>query len=148
MAAFPPEIRGQAAEAGEQKSEGGYRKPMVGGPKPEGGMQKPETRNGPSDDIGEDAEGATTIEGGAVSTNENVAPPASDEEGYNWPEGSEVATEVAVQVASAPEAADAPLPSLDELVKRIPPDVRETLDELFRVKFVGVMRASPSSLKS
>ena len=139
-------MRGQAAEAGEQKSEGGYRKPMVGGPKPEG--EKPQTRNGPSDDIGEDAEGATTIEGEAVSNNENMAPPASDEEGYNWPEGSEVATEVAAQVTSAPEAANAPLPSLDELVKRIPPDVRETLDDLFRVKFVSVKRVLPTSLKS
>jgi hypothetical protein len=41
-----------------------------------------------------------------------------------------------------------PLPSLDELVKRIPADVRETLDDLFRVKFVSVKRISPSSLKS
>lgn len=34
----------------------------------------------------------------------------------------------------------APLPKLDDLVARIPAPVRETLDELFRAKFIAVRR--------
>jgi hypothetical protein len=33
-----------------------------------------------------------------------------------------------------------PLPELDELVARIPADVRETLGELFRARFVSVKK--------
>ncbi len=33
-----------------------------------------------------------------------------------------------------------PLPALDDLVARIPGPVRETLDELFRAKFIGVRK--------
>ncbi|MEO5958636.1 MAG: hypothetical protein ABIZ49_02265 [Opitutaceae bacterium] len=32
------------------------------------------------------------------------------------------------------------LPPLDDLVRLIPPEIRETLDDLFRVKFVRVQR--------
>ena len=39
------------------------------------------------------------------------------------------------------------LPPLDELVKRIPPEVRETLDDLFRVKYVRVVRVPKKALK-
>lgn len=39
------------------------------------------------------------------------------------------------------------LPALESMVKRIPPEVREALDELFRVKFVSVQRLPASSLK-
>ncbi|MBK9992045.1 MAG: hypothetical protein IPP19_15315 [Verrucomicrobia bacterium] len=53
-----------------------------------------------------------------------------------------------MQNGSAPEVVTAPLPSLDELIQRIPSGVRDTLDELFRVKFVSVKRTNPSSLKS
>jgi hypothetical protein len=38
-------------------------------------------------------------------------------------------------------------PPLDELVKHIPHEIRETLDELFRVKFVRVQRVPPDALK-
>lgn len=41
-----------------------------------------------------------------------------------------------------------PLPALDELVKRIPVDTRELLDELFRAKFTTVRRVKKSDLKS
>lgn len=147
VAAFPPEIRGQTPEAGSNGPEIGYRKPVVGGPKPEVRSQKPEVRVEPTDDAGEDAEVATTPEAN-FSPETNTAAPSSDDEGYNWPEGSAAASETAVPTAVTPEAVNAPLPSLDELVKRIPPDVRETLDDLFRVKFVAVRRVSPTSLKS
>lgn len=50
----------------------------------------------------------------------------------------------------APEETDepsSPLPALDDLVKRIPGPVRETLDELFRAKFVKVQRVPKSALR-
>lgn len=39
------------------------------------------------------------------------------------------------------------LPGLDELVKRIPEETRELLDELFRAKFTTVRRVKPTDLK-
>ena len=147
VAAFPEEVRGQALEVGDQKSEVGYRKPMVGESKPETRSQKPEVSVDPSEDVGEDAEVATKTEPN-LAAEATVAPPPSDDEGYNWPEGSEVASEAVAPTTATPEVANAPLPSLDDLVKRIPADVRETLEDLFRVKFVAVKRIAPSSLKS
>lgn len=40
------------------------------------------------------------------------------------------------------------LPPLDELVKRIPPEVRETLEDLFRAKFVTVRRVPAKALNA
>ena len=55
---------------------------------------------------------------------------------------------VAVAAPEAVEDADPKnLPALDELVKRIPADVRATLDELFRAKFVTVRRLPKKALK-
>jgi hypothetical protein len=49
----------------------------------------------------------------------------------------------------ASEATDlSPLPSLEELVQRIPVEARAALDDLFRAKFTGVRRVSKKSLKS
>ncbi len=62
----------------------------------------------------------------AQATGETVKPPA--------------AVTVAVEVESSP------LPALDDLVPRIPADVREMLDDLFRVKFVSVRRISKQAL--
>lgn len=55
-------------------------------------------------------------------------------------------------VAAARAASDegevaAPLPPLDSLVSRVPPEVREVLDELFRARFTGVRRVSSRALK-
>lgn len=41
----------------------------------------------------------------------------------------------------------APTPSLDALIARIPAETRETLEDLFRVKFTGVRRVSRDVLK-
>ena len=46
------------------------------------------------------------------------------------------------------EVAAKPLPTLDEMVKRIPAETRDLLDELFRVKFVAVRRVRKSDLKT
>ena len=84
------------------------------------------------------------------------AGPVPDDETTQWPEGT-TAVEVAkapVEDVSAsefaaprPSAPDAPLPALEAMVARIPANVRETLDELFRVKFINVQRLPTSSLK-
>jgi hypothetical protein len=42
---------------------------------------------------------------------------------------------------------DTPLPALDIMVARIPAEVRGALDDLFRVKFTGVVRIPANSLK-
>jgi hypothetical protein len=39
------------------------------------------------------------------------------------------------------------LPPLDDLVQRIPANVRDALNDLFRVKFVRVQRVPKSALK-
>lgn len=99
-----------------------------------------------SDDAGEEAEVAKAETNQSVEA--NGAPPP-DEEGFVWPEGAAPQTAVAVASVDQEEPApDAPLPSLDDLVKRIPPDVRETLDDLFRVRFISVKRVAQGSLRS
>lgn len=110
-------------------------------------IQKPVIKAEPTEDTGEDAEVATKTNE-VLATNENATPSAPDDEGYVWPEGTEAATEIPVQNGVAPEVVNIPLPSLDELMKRIPPAVLATLDDLFRVKFVSVKRTNPTSLKS
>ena len=40
------------------------------------------------------------------------------------------------------------LPPLDELVKRLSPEVRDALDDLFRAKFVRVARVPRKALKA
>jgi hypothetical protein len=53
-----------------------------------------------------------------------------------------------VQAAEEKEDQRRAMPSLAELVNRLAPDVRETLDDLFRVKFTTVRRVPKSGLKS
>ena len=76
-----------------------------------------------------------------------------------WPGDSDEASFLAdardrgeppVPVAAAPEetAAAGELPPLDQLVARVPAEVREALDDLFRAKFTRVQRVAPASLKS
>ena len=59
---------------------------------------------------------------------------------------SKAARELAEAAAEA-AAEKKGLPSLDTLVNQIPADVRDTLDELFRVKFVKVARVPKKVLK-
>ena len=88
--------------------------------------------------------------------------PGAEEEGtVTWPD--EVAESsfladarargepVAVTPKTAPDDAEerdrTELPSLDDLVQRIPAEVRETLDDLFRARFVTVKRVPKRALK-
>lgn len=58
--------------------------------------------------------------------------------------------EPVVHAKAVPERDEAPvrLPPLDDLVKRIPGPVRETLDELFRARFTSVRRVPAEALKT
>jgi len=113
------------------------------------GSRKSENGTDTADDAGEEAAAVVTSTEPSQSTEPNGVPPSPpDEEGFVWPEGAAPAEAVSVGASEADSASDAPLPTLDDLVKRIPSAARETLDELFRVKFVGVKRVDRNALKS
>ena len=46
-----------------------------------------------------------------------------------------------------PEPGEASLPPMEDLVKRIPAETRELMEELFRARFVTVKRVPKSALK-
>lgn len=98
------------------------------------------------DETGEEAAPAAITPAETEPTASPNGATTADEEGFVWPEGAAPQAEPAV--ANVPAAEDAPLPKLDELTKRIPPSVRETLDDLFRARFVAVHRVSPKTLKT
>lgn len=100
----------------------------------------------------------------AHATTGMAGAPVFDDEGPMWPdEAAESAMRVEVaergetlSSKAAREAADAAaeeaaekknLPKLDDLIERIPADVRDTLEDLFRVKFVKVARMPKKALK-
>lgn len=98
--------------------------------------------------------------GDSIAAAEAVAP-LDDPNGAGWPdEAAESAFRAEARergeapVATPPAAENSDdtdakgLPSLDELVQRIPADVRETLDELFRARFVTVKRVPKRALKA
>jgi hypothetical protein len=64
------------------------------------------------------------------------------------------ASEMGRILGTSPDPAGAPveekeiLPPLDDLVARIPAEVRAVIDELFRAKFVAVRRMPKEALKS
>lgn len=61
--------------------------------------------------------------------------------------GEAVSEPATVAVIEAEESSGQPLPKLAELIDRIPPEVRETLDDLFRARFVTVKRFPKKALK-
>jgi hypothetical protein len=62
--------------------------------------------------------------------------------------GPAVAPPAATAGLAKEETDASPLPSLNELVERIPAEARAALDDLFRAKFTGVRRVSTKSLKT
>jgi hypothetical protein len=89
-----------------------------------------------------------------------VESPAAEAEtvGANWPDDSAEAAFLAearergeVVVAARPaepveESESTPLPALNDLVQRIPPEVRGALEDLFRARFVAVKRVPKKAL--
>ena len=101
----------------------------------------------------------------ATATQGTTGAPTFDEEGPVWPdEAAESAMRAEVTARgetlnskAAREAAEAAaeaaaekknLPKLDDLIERIPADVRDTLEDLFRAKFVKVARTPKKALKN
>lgn len=62
-------------------------------------------------------------------------------------ERGEVSTPVKAREEIAEETDARPLPDLDVLVARIPPEVRESLEDLFRARFVRVARVPRKALR-
>jgi hypothetical protein len=100
----------------------------------------------------------------ATATTGASGAPTFDEEGPVWPDessesamraevterGETLNSKAARELAEAAAEAAAEkknLPKLDDLINRIPADVRDTLEDLFRVKFVKVARAPKKALK-
>ncbi len=109
------------------------------------------------------APAAAAESGEAAEAVAAVAVVAASEEtgGATWPDESAEAAfladarergepVVATKTADeAPEENDSKaLPPLNELVERIPTEVRETLEELFRARFVNVKRMPKKALKT
>jgi hypothetical protein len=84
---------------------------------------------------------------------------SGEEENAPWPMGDEAAflsearergeTVVPVAASASEELAveKGALPSVDEMVARLPAEVRTTLDDLFRAKFTAVRRVPAKVLK-
>jgi len=80
------------------------------------------------------------------------APWPTDEVGESalLAEARERGETVAAKPAASHEEAEAetgPLPTLDEMVQRIPAEVRDVLEDLYRAKFTAVRRVSAKFLK-
>ena len=89
-----------------------------------------------------------TIEAVAAAAGAPNAWPDETAEAAMMPElksRGELATPAATQAVEETDTKN--LPPLAELVKRIPPEVREALDDLFRVKFTTVRRVPAKALK-
>lgn len=113
----------------------------------------PDFEEGAVSDVTDAADVAEPIDGGA-----------SDDEGPRWPdEATESAflsgqtprlAEISVPLAKDPapksekEPLNVPLPPLQTLVDRIPAEARETLEDLFRARFVSVKRVQAENLKA
>ena len=98
----------------------------------------------------------STERAAAVAVVEDEAPWPTDEAGESAflataRENGEVVTPAApvapvVREAASEDDSKAALPALDSLVQRIPAEVRETLEELFRAKFTAVRRVPTKAL--
>lgn len=99
---------------------------------------------------------------GAAGAEAGGAGLVGGEEGGMWPDATAesqfladqraqgvavVPISAAVAAEIADEAAPKSLPPLNELVQRLPQEVRDILDELFRARFTTVRRVQAKSLK-
>lgn len=112
-----------------------------------------------------DSVGPVPASAEAETSPDNHYAGAGDDEAPEWPDETVEAAMIAEQrernddappspraprptrEAGADEDAAEPLPKLDALIEKIPPDVRETLDELFRARFTSVQRVPKHALK-
>jgi len=123
----------------------------------------------PDEDAGEEIQPhIPSVEVAAIAagtgTTGTTGAPTFDEEGPVWPDeaaesamraevterGETLNSKAARELAEAAAEAAAEkkgLPTLDALVEKIPADVRDTLEDLFRAKFVKVARVPKKALK-
>ena len=100
------------------------------------------------------AQGPERVEGRVVpdalgSEPEAPWPGSTDEASFLADQRGQGIVPPVATAGSANEPTDlSPLPSLEELVQRIPAEARAALDDLFRAKFSGVRRVSKKSLKT
>jgi hypothetical protein len=95
------------------------------------------------------ADAAARSLNGTENESINVWPDETAEASF-MAEARERGEPVATAPARAPAADEndtGKLPPLEDLVNRIPADVREVLDDLFRVKFTSVRRVPAKSFK-
>jgi hypothetical protein len=77
-----------------------------------------------------------------------VGPSAAEEAAFLAQEREmSVATPPLTHEERLPQEKPGELPPMDDLVQRIPAPVRETLEELFRARFITVKRIPQSAIK-
>ena len=92
--------------------------------------------------------------GGQRLSPEKIEPPLPGEEAEAAflaearERGEDVASVAAALAAAESEDEKGALPPLEELVRKLPAELRDTLDDLFRAKFVKVMRVRKKDLSA
>jgi hypothetical protein len=92
------------------------------------------------------------IDGNSPPPPESVEPPLPGEEAETVflaearERGEDVASVAAALVAAESEEEKRALPPLEELIQKLPAELRDTLDDLFRAKFVKVIRVRKADL--
>ena len=111
------------------------------------GEGETEPANGESAD---EAVPATESTAAAPENNANAWPDDAAETAFRAEaiERGEPDTIAATATEATEETDTKGLPALEDLVKKIPAESRELLDELFRAKFTGVQRVPAKALKA
>jgi len=107
----------------------------------------------PEESAAEPVEEGVTVaptENGIVGKDDSAPwPGTADEASFLAEQRVQGVVPPAATAGPANEPTDlSPLPSLEELVQRIPAEARAALDDLFRAKFTGVRRVSKKMLKT
>ena len=98
------------------------------------------------------AAGGNNADGLKPTPTENVVPPLPGEEAEAAflaearERGEDMAFVAAALAAAESEEEKGALPPLEELVQKLPAELRDTLDDLFRAKFVKVIRVRKRDL--
>lgn len=112
----------------------------------------PEAETAVRPDAGEEAVAPAATDLASSTGAENSWPDESAESAFlaeqrEQGEGAPVAP-LPTRATIVDEAdAKTPLPALNDLIKKIPAETRELMDELFRAKFVAVRRVPKEALK-
>lgn len=113
----------------------------------------------PAETVEPEAVSAESTATASASLPSNTSAPASSDES-GWPDAAaesaflaearsrgELPAPKPIAAEEPEEAETGPLPPVEKMVERIPPPVREMLDDLFRARFVRVTRIPRRALK-